>query len=104
MKGASNICRLTQFITLTNIRDIIYAVHPPSLKFIIGRTLAAYILNKVEPGNLNHVEQLTRVPGIHRSKCLRSNNAIYRNTKQALRYLYSVCTGCPHPIDKDISN
>ena len=32
MKGASNICRLTQFITLANIGNVIYTVHPASLR------------------------------------------------------------------------
>ena len=42
MKGASNICRLTQFITLANIGNVIYTVHPASLEFIVSRTFPAY--------------------------------------------------------------
>ena len=76
-------------------------IHPP-LEFIIGRTFPAYILNKVEPGNLNHVEQLTRVLGIYSGNGLGTYNAIHRNTKQALRNLNSVRTGCPHPVNQNI--
>ncbi len=45
------------------------------------------------------VKQFTRITGINCGNGLGTYNAIHRNTKQALRNLNSVRTGCPDPIN-----
>src|SRR5699024_10385796 len=76
IKGASNMCWLTQFITLANIRDIIYTVHPAPFELVICRAFPAYILDEIKPCNLDLIKQFTWITGIDCGKCLRPDNAI----------------------------
>ena len=62
IKRASNMCRLTQLITLANIRDIIYTVvHPAPFELVICRAFPAYILDEIKPCNLDLIKQFTRL-------------------------------------------
>ena len=85
-------CRLIQLITLANIRNIIYAVHPAPFELVVCWAFPAYILDEIKPCNLDLVKQFTRITGINCGNGLGTYNAIHRNTKQALRN--SVRTGC----------
>lgn len=104
IKRASNMCRLTQFITLANIRDIIYTVvHPAPFELVICRAFPAYILDEIKPCNLDLIKQFTWITGIYCSECLRPDNAVRNHANQILRYFDTVHSACPDPIDKDIS-
>ncbi len=62
-------CRLTQFITLANIRDIIYTVvHPAPFELVICRAFPAYILDEIKPCNLDLIKQFTWITGIYCSE------------------------------------
>ena len=78
-------------------------IHPP-FELVVCWAFPAYILDKIKPCNLDLVKQFTRITGINCGNALGTYNAIHCNTKQALRNLNSVRTGCPDPINQYISN